>query len=117
MPIQNPTTALVSMGHNVVHNGAGPGGWAVLDLSPVLGLRRAVVLLSFQVDVAVSDIRLRKDGEARAAGDVGCSGIDSIAAGDIGYAVIQTSPTGQIEWNGAAGATIIVTMLGYWAPR
>lgn len=107
--LYNPAM-LVQFDTTVLYNAAAPVAWQDLDLSGVVGVRSAVVVLRVNETGGVaSSYRFRRNGETVAIGGAGTSFLSNLN-NNIGYAVLRTDALGIIEWYSTAASACTVSM-------
>ena len=95
---------------------ASPAAFAALDISAVVGVRSALVLIkAVQTGGAVNTIKIRMDGDAIVPTGVGCAA-GQIAVGDSLYLICPTSAAGILDWDTQQAETITLTVLAYGVP-
>lgn len=92
------------------HSGAAPLAYTDLDLSSIVGSRKAIVILSFEQSSGGNvNYRTKPNGKAK---DPPSSNLTSMtcATNNIGWVAVWTDATGKIEWmaDNVAAVTIIV---------
>jgi len=113
----NKTSVIVS--GVTVYNGESPTSWTDLDLSSIVGINSAMVILSFQATKDMDAISVRKNGDTE---DYYCAAADAMAYGmALGHhdttavlvLICVTDTNGVIEWITENSETAIVKVIAY----
>lgn len=105
-------TALCSIPYTTVFSGAATGSFTTLDLSSLVGARKARVWLSVVDGGAGFDLAIRALGDAAdpsASGAFNLQYTDTLAAGEASALTCETDSQGRIEIKGTGTVTIVCT--------
>ena len=103
---------------SIIHSGAAPTSFTDVDLSGIIGAKRAFVFLRVFCDTNDTAIYLRPNGETVPIGatiieECGTTAL-SLDENTIGYVCVITDAAGVIEWRSSrSGSAMSLTLLCY----
>jgi len=112
------TCGRFSYSGDIVFSGACPSSWTDLDLSSVVGTRRALVFLMVRADAGVTSkkYKFRRNGETREfsyGSDWPQCSACTVAIGECGTVWVVTDENGVIEWMSGQSHDTTVWVLAY----
>ena len=118
--IGQPGAELVVAKTEVFASAASPLTWTDLNLSAIVGAKKAIVfLLIHNTDAASQPIAFRGNGETELGAPSGASSVAAagtateIAAGGFGLVIVWTDKNGIVEWQGSISRTAAIDIVAF----
>ena len=105
-------------GSTIVNNQSAPTNWVDLDLSSIVGMNRALVMLKIfksSSGAATYYLRPNDDNDDYRTTGFQANGINAIRLGynEAGLLMIESNENGIIEWMSSKSDNVTVTVIGY----
>lgn len=100
----------------VAHNAASPTSWTTLDLSSIIGVNYAFVVLKIKSS-SQTTFKFKPDGDADVYNAAPISGSNMVdlapATNQVGLVSLETSALGRVEWIAGNTDVATITVLGF----